>query len=142
MPTASSARLRWRRRAERSQGLSARSGSCRRTSSAVAADQEPSIPQRQPKEESPVFVKAINPILNVSDIQASFAWFGRLGWKRLWDWGDPPGFGAVGSGNCEIFLCQGGQGGRGRSPIRETFGPGGDQTADKGVWMSLWVEDV
>ena len=23
-----------------------------------------------------------------------------------------------------------------------TFGPGGDETADKGVWMSIWVEDV
>jgi hypothetical protein len=23
-----------------------------------------------------------------------------------------------------------------------TFGPEGDQTADKGVWMSIWVGDV
>ena len=23
-----------------------------------------------------------------------------------------------------------------------TFGPDGDQTADKGAWMSVWVEDV
>jgi len=23
-----------------------------------------------------------------------------------------------------------------------TFGPDGDQTGDKGVWMSVWVDDV
>ena len=23
-----------------------------------------------------------------------------------------------------------------------TFGPDGDETADKGVWMSIWVDDV
>ena len=84
----------------------------------------------------------VTPILNVSDIAASFEWFARLGWEKRWDWGDPPGFGAVRSGNCEIFLCQGGQGGRGRSPVRGTFGEGGSETGDKGVWMSVWVEDV
>jgi hypothetical protein len=42
----------------------------------------------------------------------------------------------------EIFLCQGGQGGRGKGANTTTFGPDGDQTADKGVWMSMWVEDV
>ena len=84
----------------------------------------------------------LNPILNVSDMQASFAWFEKLGWSKVWDWGDPPTFAAVGSGEYEIFLCQGGQGGRGRSASRMTFGPDGDQTGDKGVWMSLWVEDV
>jgi catechol 2,3-dioxygenase-like lactoylglutathione lyase family enzyme len=86
--------------------------------------------------------KALTPILNVSDLAASFAWFGKLGWKKLWDWGDPPGFGAVGSGECEIFLCRDGQGGRGRGGVTATFGPDGDETADKGVWMSVWVDDV
>jgi catechol 2,3-dioxygenase-like lactoylglutathione lyase family enzyme len=71
--------------------------------------------------------RGITPILNVSDLPASFAWFAKLGWARLWDWGDPPDFGAVGSGECEIFLCQGGQGGRGEG---------------LGVWMTIWVEDV
>jgi len=84
----------------------------------------------------------LTPILNVSDLEASFAWFERLGWKRLWAWGDPPGFGAVGSGACEIFLCQDGQGGRGRSGVPMTFGPTGDDGADQGAWMSIWVEDV
>ena len=84
----------------------------------------------------------INPILNVSDIVASFDWFERLGWKKGWDWGEPPTFGGVCSGHCEIFLCQDGQGGRGRSAVPQTFGQGGDETGDKGVWMSVWVEDV
>ena len=58
------------------------------------------------------------------------------------DWGDPPSFGAVGSGECEIFLCQDGQGGRGRGDNTSTFGPSGDETKDKGSWMSVWVENV
>src|SRR5690606_28244541 len=37
-------------------------------------------------------------ILNVSNLEESFAWFGKLGWTKLWEWGDPPDFGAVGSG--------------------------------------------
>jgi hypothetical protein len=43
--------------------------------------------------------KDLDPILNVSDIQQSFAWFEKLGWKKLWDWGDPPTFGSVSSGS-------------------------------------------
>lgn len=46
------------------------------------------------------------------------------------------------SGRCEIFLCEGGQGGRGKGNQSKTFGPDGDEQADKGVWMSIWVEDV
>jgi hypothetical protein len=84
----------------------------------------------------------LTPILNVSDLEQSFAWFEKLGWKKAWDWGEPPTFGAVGSGVCEIFLCHNGQGGRGKSDVPATFGPGSDQAADKGVWMSVWVEDV
>jgi uncharacterized glyoxalase superfamily protein PhnB len=75
----------------------------------------------------------ITPILNVSNIVESFAWFERLGWKKGWDWGDPPTFGGVCSGKCEIFLCQDGQGGRGK----------GEEGSDgNGVWMSVWVDDV
>ena len=86
--------------------------------------------------------KHITPILNVSDISKSFVWFEKWGWRKCWDWGTPLTFGAVGSGECEIFLCQGGQGGRGRGANTSTFGPQGDETADKGVWMSVWVDDV
>lgn len=69
---------------------------------------------------------AVNPILNVSDIVASFAWFEKLGWQKLWDWGEPPTFGAVGSGAVEVFLCQNGQGGRDA----------------QGMWLSIWVESA
>lgn len=86
--------------------------------------------------------KGITPILNVSDIEATFAWFGKLGWTKGWDWGTPPTFGAVCSGKCTIFLCLDGQGGRGRGAEVGTFGPDADETSDKGVWMSIWVEDV
>jgi hypothetical protein len=86
--------------------------------------------------------KAINPIMNVSDMEQSFAWFEKLGWTKSWDWGTPPTFGCVCSGSCEIFLCLDGQGSRGRSERRMTFGPEGDITADKGTWMSVWVNNV
>ncbi|HEU0122375.1 MAG TPA: bleomycin resistance family protein [Bryobacteraceae bacterium] len=84
----------------------------------------------------------VTPILNVSNLQESFDWFTRLGWSKGWDWGQPPVFGGVCSGKCEIFLCQGGQGGRGKGTAAMTFGPQGDECGDKGVWMSVWVEDV
>src|SRR6266403_2274155 len=41
--------------------------------------------------------KQITPILNVSDISACFEWFKKWGWRKCWDWGTPPTFGAVGS---------------------------------------------
>lgn len=89
-----------------------------------------------------MYVKAITPVLNVTDMAASFAWFEKWGWKKLWDWGTPPTFGAVGSGECEVFLCRGGQGGRGKGTNTTTFQNEGDEEGDKGVWMSVWVEDV
>ena len=82
----------------------------------------------------------LTPILNVSNVVETFAWFEKLGWKKDWDWGTPPTFGAVKSGPCTIFLCEGAQGGRGRSSFTTTDGPG--EAADKGVWMSVWVDDV
>lgn len=86
--------------------------------------------------------KWLTPILNVSDLQQSFVWFERLGWSKGWDWGTPPTFGAVCSGDCTIFLCLNGQGGRGKGMVAMTFGPDGDETTDKGAWMSIWVENV
>ncbi len=78
------------------------------------------------------------PILNVSNLPQSFAWFAALGWSRSWDWratpDGPPTFGALTSGTFEIFLCLDGQGGRGREP---GIGGGG-----QGVWLSIWVDDV
>src|SRR5262249_300804 len=57
-------------------------------------------------------VEHLTPILNVSNMEESFAWFAKLGWRKLWDWGNPPTFGAVGCGKVEIFLCKDGQGSR------------------------------
>jgi len=70
-----------------------------------------------------MLVHRVTPILNVSSLDESVAWFEKLGWSKLWDWGEPATFGAVGNGPCEIFLAQDGQGAR-------------------GVWMSVWVDDV
>ena len=89
-----------------------------------------------------MLARRLTPILNVSNIAESFAWFEKLGWKKGWDWDDPPTFGGVRSGDCEIFLCQDAQGGRGKGSSKLTFGPHGDESADKGVWMSIWVDDV
>ena len=64
-------------------------------------------------------VVGLTPILNVSDIPQSFAWFEKLGWTRDLAWGDPITFGSVISGHARIFLCKDGQGGT--------------------VWMTWWV---
>ena len=74
------------------------------------------------------------PILNVSNIQESFAWFELLGWTKGWEWGNPPDFGGVHNGSCEIFLCQNGQGSRG-GPLP---GHAGDDDTG-GVWMSWFL---
>jgi catechol 2,3-dioxygenase-like lactoylglutathione lyase family enzyme len=80
-------------------------------------------------------VRDVTPILNVSNLQESFAWFEQLGWKKHWEHGDPPNFGAVVSGNCNIFLCQGGQGTRGGAAAREAW----DNQAGS-TWMSWWLQ--
>ena len=84
-------------------------------------------------------VRAVTPILNVSDLEGSFAWFARFGWDKHWAWAPPeagpdaaPSFGAVISGDCEVFLSLNGQGGRVGCPD-----PGG-----VGTWMTIWVDDV
>jgi len=89
-----------------------------------------------------MLAKGLIPILNVSNIAESFAWFEKLGWKKAWDWGDPPGFGAVVSGDFTIFLCVDGQGGRGKGANTTSFGAEDGQSLDKGVWMSIFVDDV
>ena len=82
------------------------------------------------------------PILNVSNLQESFAWFEKLGWSKSWEWGDPPDFGGVNLGHWQIYLCVDGQGGRGRSDVTSTFGPDGNDRAEKGVWIWLSVANV
>jgi catechol 2,3-dioxygenase-like lactoylglutathione lyase family enzyme len=89
-----------------------------------------------------MLAKGLTPILNVSDLHASFAWFEKLGWTKGWEWGDPPGFGAVRSGDCEIFLCLDGQGGRVRRATTSPAGFTGSDAEEQGTWMSIWVDDV
>lgn len=89
-----------------------------------------------------MLAKGLTPILNVSNLEESFAWFEKLGWKKAWDWGDPPDFGAVTSGEFAIFLCLNAQGGRGKGVAKRTFAPKGDESADKGAWMCILVDDV
>jgi catechol 2,3-dioxygenase-like lactoylglutathione lyase family enzyme len=113
-------------------------------STATAAP--PDLGHRPPAARSP-WVDRVVPILNVSDVRESFAWFTKLGWRKGFEWtsdeaDDGPGFGSVEAGGCEIFLCRDGQGSRGKGSNQWTFGADGDETADKGAWMSIWVDDV
>lgn len=94
-------------------------------------------------------IEGITPVLNVSDVPRSFAWFESLGWKRGFAWNDGglvPGaadrnehgaahFGSVCVAKATIFLCRDGQGSRGTVVPRW---PGDDQT--DGVWMSWWLD--
>src|SRR5438105_15310618 len=89
-----------------------------------------------------MIVHGVTPILNVSDMDASFAWFAKLGCKELWRWGDPTGFGAIGSGACEIFMCRGGQGGRGKGEDTSACASCQDETQEQGCRMSCCVEGV
>ena len=82
-------------------------------------------------------IKGVTPILNVTSVPASSAWFESLGWRKGFTWGEgeaEPGFGSVCVDGAEIFLCHGGQGSRGTMMPRF---PGDDLT--DGVWMSWWV---
>lgn len=86
---------------------------------------------------------AITPILNVSDFEQSVAWFKALGWENGFRWGEPTTtFGAVNAGDVRIFLCVDGQGGCGKGNNTTTFSSPTDQSADKGTWMSVWVDNV
>ena len=68
--------------------------------------------------------ECIIPIFNVKNVPASIDYYVRvLGFKKDWDWGDPPGFGSVSRDNCHIMLCQGDQG-------------------QAGTWIWISVEDV
>jgi uncharacterized glyoxalase superfamily protein PhnB len=96
-------------------------------------------------------VHKLTPVLNVTSVPASLAWFETLGWRRGFTWNaggmlegaldrDAHGdahFGSVGSGDATIFLCRDGQGSRGT--ILPRF-PGDDET--DGVWMTWWTGSV
>ncbi len=86
--------------------------------------------------------KRITPILNVSDLQATFDWFAKLGWHKTFEWGTPPDFGGVRSDDCDIHLCVGAQGGRGKSSHVRTSGFQGADAGEQGVWIAIVVDDV
>ena len=83
-------------------------------------------------------VEGVTPILNVSDIAASLAWFESLGWVPEFTWPDDAeeaGFAGIRSGeHALMFLCRGAQGARGGP---EPQFEGDDETG--GVWMTWWV---
>jgi hypothetical protein len=69
-------------------------------------------------------VTGLTPVLYASDFGRLMDHFvDKLGFRKLWDWGSPPTFGAVARDHAEIFLCQGGQG-------------------QPGTWLSVFVDDV
>jgi catechol 2,3-dioxygenase-like lactoylglutathione lyase family enzyme len=86
--------------------------------------------------------KKLVPILNVSSIRESFTWFEKLGWQKGWQWGEPPTFGGVHSGEHEIYLCENGQGGRGKGSNTATFGNQGEEKLDQGAWLAFLVDDA
>jgi catechol 2,3-dioxygenase-like lactoylglutathione lyase family enzyme len=69
-------------------------------------------------------IQGLTPILYVSDFAKTCDYFVRqLGFRKLWDWGTPPSFGAVARDKVEIFLSLGGQG-------------------QPGTWLCVFVEDI
>jgi len=74
--------------------------------------------------EKPVAAEGLTPILYVRDFGEAMEYYTRkLLFRKLWDWGTPPGFGAVALGKVEIFFCREGQG-------------------HPGTWLSIFMDDV
>ncbi len=95
-------------------------------------------------------IEFITPILNVSNVPNSIAWFEKLGWRRTFTWNssgviedmadsDDNGvadFAGVGSGQVQIFLCLNAQGSRGGIlPMHVDS----NQEESGGNWISLWL---
>jgi len=67
---------------------------------------------------------SVTPILNVKNFGESMDYYvNKLGFRKKWDWGNPPTFGCVTRGNVNLFLCEGAQG-------------------QPGMWMSIFLKDV
>src|SRR5258708_4243056 len=56
--------------------------------------------------------------------------------------GNAGDFRGGGVGRGRNFSLPGGQGGRGKGTNTTTFQKDGDETGDKGAWMSVWVDDA
>src|SRR5437899_1973875 len=68
--------------------------------------------------------ECLTPILYVRDFAEAMSYYKeKLLFDRLWDWGEPPTFGAVRLGKVEIFFCEGGQG-------------------RPGTWLAIFIDDV
>ncbi len=66
----------------------------------------------------------LTPILFVRDFEEAMGYYTeKLLFRKLWDWGDPPGFGAVALGDVEIFFCLKDQG-------------------QPGMWLSVFIDEV
>ena len=76
------------------------------------------------KQTGGVRFECVTPILNVSNMQNSLAYYvEKLGFKIAWQWGDPVGFACVARDGVELFMCEGAQGAG-------------------AVWLSVFVDDV
>lgn len=74
--------------------------------------------------EGKITAECLTPILYVRDLAEAVKYYTeKLLFERLWEWGDPPDFGAVRLGTVEIFFCAGGQG-------------------HPGTWLSIFMDDV
>ena len=71
-----------------------------------------------------ISAECLTPILYVRDFAEAMNYYTeKLLFEKLWDWGDPPTFGAVRLGQVEIFFC-----------LRDQGNPG--------TWLSIFVDDV
>lgn len=69
------------------------------------------------------FERAV-PILNVKNVAAAIGYYvDKLGFRKNWDWGDPPTFASVGRDEVEIFLSQ-------------------ERAGAPGMSLSIFVQDV
>lgn len=76
------------------------------------------------KSTSAVRFECATPILNVSSMQESLAYYvEKLGFRIAWQWGDPVGFACVARDGVELYMCEGAQG-------------------NGAVWLSVFVNDV
>jgi uncharacterized glyoxalase superfamily protein PhnB len=61
----------------------------------------------QPTERNVNRFEHLVPVLNVGSVAASIDYYvNKLGFRKLWDWGDPPTFAGVGRDQVELFLSQ------------------------------------
>jgi ankyrin repeat protein len=61
----------------------------------------------QPTERNVNRLEHLVPVLNVASVALSIDYYvNKLGFRKLWDWGDPPTFAGVGRDQVEIFLSQ------------------------------------